>query len=353
VKLADVHISGLGAWLPETVPVGWAIERGLVDPGEARRSGLLGAAVAGDLPAPEMALAAARQAVERSGHDPCDLGALFYVEAHHSGPEGWLSHSWLQRHLVGGAAFAATVDQGCNSVFGALRLAADRLAADPARPVLIAGADNLGSATIDRWRSLRPDFILADAGSAVVLGGEPSVARLVAIDSVTLPEYEAMHRGDEPMFPSTAALGHEIDYTSRKEQFAKSVSTQEFGMAVVAARAELLEGLLDDAGIELDQLTRIAYNHGSREFAEAGLMAMLGLPLARSTWEFGRRIGHVSVSDQLIAVEHMLTAGELAVGDHVLMLGVGPGINIAGAVLEITAIPDWARTGPGGGNAHG
>ncbi|MBP2328662.1 3-oxoacyl-[acyl-carrier-protein] synthase III [Kibdelosporangium banguiense] len=343
MKLNDVHFLGLGVHLPEIVPVGWAIERGFVDPQDAARSGLLGAAVAGDLPAPDMALAAARQAIERSGQDAGSLNALLYVEAYHSGPEGWLSHSWLQRHLVGGDVFATTVNQGCNGMFGALQLAADRLTVDPSRPVLIAAADNIGSSNIDRWRCLRPDFLVGDAGSAVVLGsGGPSFARMLAIDSVTIPEYEGMLRGDEPMFPSSAALGHEVDFTSRQEEFEKATPGHEIGMAVVRTREVLLDRLLADAGIAMGQISRVAYNHGSRDFVESGLMAMLGLPLERSTWEFGRGVGHLSVSDHLIAIEHLLTTGELRPGDHLLMLGMGPGINIAGAVLELTDVPAWA-----------
>ena len=341
MKLNDVYLDGIGAYLPEVVPVDWAIGHGLVDPADAAESQLLGAAVAGDLPAPEMALSAARQALARSHHEPQDVGTLLYVEAYHSGPEGWLSHSWLQRHLLGGDLFAATVNQGCNGMFGALQLAADRLTAEPARPVLIAAADNIGSSAIDRWRCLRPDFLVGDAGSALVLRSTPSFARVLAIDTVTLPEYEGMLRGDEPMFPSSASLGHEVDFTGRQEQFEKSVDGHEIGMAVVRGRAELLERLLGDAGVELGRISRVAYNHGSRAFVESGLMDMLELPLSLSTWEFGRRVGHLSVSDHLVAIDHMLTEGELHAGDHVLMLGMGPGITISGAVLEITAEPRW------------
>jgi 3-oxoacyl-[acyl-carrier-protein] synthase III len=65
-----------------------------------------------------------------------------------------------------------------------------------------------------------------------------------------------------------------------------------------------------------------------------------GVPRERSTWEYGLAIGH-SPSDHLFALDHLLSEGEVAPGDHVLLFGVGPGLNLAAAVIEIMSLPDW------------
>ena len=70
-------------------------------------------------------------------------------------------------------------------------------------------------------------------------------------------------------------------------------------------------------------------------------MATLGLPMSMSTWSFGRTVGHLAASDQVVSLEHLLTSGELGPGDRLLMLGVGPGITLSCAVIEIISSPPW------------
>ncbi|HEX4705751.1 MAG TPA: ketoacyl-ACP synthase III family protein, partial [Pseudonocardiaceae bacterium] len=169
MKLADVYLSGLGVYLPDVVSVDTAIAQGFLDADTVAKTGLRGAACAGDTPAPEMALRAARQAVDRSGVDPTSLAALLYADNYHSGPDGWFPQFWLQRHLVGGDLLAAQIRQGCNGMFGALELAATYLMARGGGTALAVAADNSTSPLVNRWQCLRPDFIIGDGASAAVL----------------------------------------------------------------------------------------------------------------------------------------------------------------------------------------
>lgn len=65
----DVLISGLGAFLPDWVPIGWAVERGLIDQTAAEEDGITSVTIAGELPAPEMAVRACQQALGRAGQE--------------------------------------------------------------------------------------------------------------------------------------------------------------------------------------------------------------------------------------------------------------------------------------------
>jgi 3-oxoacyl-[acyl-carrier-protein] synthase III len=345
VKLTDVYLSGLGVFLPDVIGVDTAIEQGWLDPDTAARTGLTGAACAGELPAPEMALRAARQAVDRSGADPLELAALLYADNYHSGPDGWFPQFWVQRHLVGGNLLAAQIRQGCNGMFGALELAATYVLARGGGTALAVAADNSTSPLVNRWQCLRPDFIIGDGASAAVLSTEPSFARLKSVSSVTVPELEGMHRGDEPLFPPGATIGRTMDFAARIEHFGyeNRENMRHWGLSLLKARSELVDRVLHEAGIDITGVTRIAYNHGSREHVEDGLLAMLDLPLAKSNWDFGRHLGHLGASDQLVSLANMLGTGELRPGDHLLMLGVAPGVSVAGAVVQILDVPAWAE----------
>jgi 3-oxoacyl-[acyl-carrier-protein] synthase III len=40
-------------------------------------------------------------------------------------------------------------------------------------------------------------------------------------------------------------------------------------------------------------------------------------------------------------MDHLLSRRELAPGDHLLLCGLGPGLNLAAAVIEILDLPPW------------
>ncbi|GGN27810.1 hypothetical protein GCM10011578_063380 [Streptomyces fuscichromogenes] len=347
MKASDVLISGLGAFLPDRVPMEWAVERGLIDPAAAAEYGITSVTVAGDIPAPEMAVRASRQALERAGQNPASLSLLLYVSVWYQGPHGWCPQYYVQRHTGAGRATAAEVRQGCMGMFSALELAAGHLMASADHEAaLVTSGDNFTSDLLERWR-FSPHFVMGDAGSAVVLSRREGFARLKSVNAVTLPEYESMHRGPEPLFPPGAGRPGRLDFGDSKDRWLDGPDRDPAGpLRLVAAQDELVSRTLDEAGITMADVTRVAYANGSRERVEGRAMVPLGLPMSLSTWEQGRTVGHIGASDQVVALEQLLLCGELRRGDHFLMLGVGPGLNIACAVIEIVGTPHWSAARP-------
>ncbi len=347
MKTSDVLISGLGSFLPDRVPIGWAVDRKLIDRTAAEEYGITSVTVAGDIPAPEMAVRASRQALERAELDPAFLGLLLYVSVWYQGPHGWCPQYYVQRHTGAGQATAAEIRQGCMGMFSALELAAAHLMASPEHEAaLLTSGDNFTSDLLQRW-SFSPHFVMGDAGSAVVLSRRKGFARLKSVNAVTLPEYEAMHRGSEPLFPPGAGRSDKLDFGESKDRWLDGPDRDPAGpLKLVAAQDDIVSRTLEEAGITMDDVSRVAYANGSRERVEGRAMVPLGLPMSLSTWEQGRTVGHIGASDQLVALEQLLLSGELRRGDHFLMLGVGPGLNIACAVIEIMDDPHWSTARP-------
>ncbi|MER6365961.1 ketoacyl-ACP synthase III family protein [Kitasatospora sp. NPDC001527] len=351
MRTPGTYIKGLGVFLPRTVSTAEAVAQGLYPAQEIELHELAGAAVAGPTPAPEMALWAAQDAYERSGHRPHDTDLLLYADSWHQGPDGWQPQYYLQRHLVGGDVLALEVRQGCNGMFGALELAAGHLAGlgtsrDGERPptALLVASDNFGTPMMDRWR-MGPGYVTGDAASAVLLTREPGFAELLAAGSLTVAEAEGMHRGAEPLFPPGPTVGRPLDFTTRNAEFKQhSAATGQGTAALVQVQVSTLavvERTLEEAGIELADVTRVAYMNYSREIVEQRCMAALGLPLEKSTWDFGRTVGHLGASDQIVSLDHLLSTGGLGPGDHLLMLGVGPGVTLSAAVVRILQPAPW------------
>nr|UPI48956.1 3-oxoacyl-ACP synthase [Micromonospora sp.] len=340
----DIFISGVGVYRPPVVSIADAVAEGSEAAVRAESAGLLGVHVAGDTPAPEMALHAAREALARAGQPASELDLQLYADSWHQGPDGWLPQSYLQRHL-GGDCLAVEVNVGCNGMFAALELAAAHLRAGAEHgSALVVTADNFGTPLLDRWNS-GVGYVPGDGATALVLTRRPSFARVLAARTVTVAAAERVHRGDEPMFPPSVTVGRPLDFGARLLTFRESLRGSPEGAAplfeVQKQTTEVVRRCLADAGIEVDDVTRVAFNNFSQEMVEQRLMGPLGLPLSKSTWEFGRGIGH-GTCDQVMSLDRLLTAGELGPGDHLLMMGVAPGITLSAAVVEIIDAPSWA-----------
>jgi 3-oxoacyl-[acyl-carrier-protein] synthase-3 len=345
MRVLDTYLSGLGVYLPDTMSVDDAVAQGLYPAAEAQTHQLTGVAIAGDVPAPEMALRAAQDAVKRAGADPESISLLLYADAWHQGPDGWQPQYYLQRHLVGGDVLSVEVRQGCNGMFSALELAASYLAAQPDRRTALAvAADNFGTPLVNRWRT-GPGFIVGDGASAVLLSKQPSFAQLMSVRSVAIPELEELHRIGQPLFPPAATTGLGMSLAARADAFKKWAMTQpdvmDAWLKLYRRMLEVINPTLDEAGITIKDVTRVSFPNSGRDVVEQRWTAALGMTLAQSTWEFGRTIGHISASDQIIALDHLLSTDELRPGDNYLMVGIGPGITLSSAVIRINQRPSW------------
>jgi 3-oxoacyl-[acyl-carrier-protein] synthase-3/clorobiocin biosynthesis protein CloN2 len=347
VRLPDTYIKGLGVYLPDRVAARWAVDQGLYDAEEIELHGVTAAAVAGRTPAPEMAHRAAQQALKRCGHVASELDLLLYVATWHQGPEGWLPHSYLQRHLVGNDVPATEIRQGCNGMFSAMELASSHLRVEPRRKAaLLVAADNYGTPLVNRWNMGR-GYVGGDAATAVLLTKERGFAEVRSVCSATVAEAEEMHRGDEALFPPGVTVGSGLDFGARNGEYLRRARTQPTGTApllkIQQKTMEVVETALAESGLTIADVTRVAFMNVSREIVEQRCMAALGLPMSRSTWAFGSTVGHCGASDQILALDHLLGTGGLNPGDHLLMLGTGPGVLVSSAVVQILETPSWVR----------
>ncbi|HEX4059835.1 MAG TPA: ketoacyl-ACP synthase III family protein [Streptosporangiaceae bacterium] len=343
MKVTDVYLSGLGVFQPPTVDAGQAARRGEYDPGAYLENRLTGVCVAGDISPPEMAVHAARQALSRAGGDPARIGMVMHATTFVQGPEGWHAPSYIQKEIVGNASPALEIRLGCNGMFAGLELAAPRLGAmEPDETVLLTAAENLGSPVVDRWNGMS-GFLQGDTASALLLGRESGFAQLRAVGTVAVPQLEQLMRGGEPLYPPSAALGKKVDMASRAMYFRDNVMSLNAATEELArAMAEVVERTLHEADRKLDDMTRVLYGNAAGYIVQQLVLEPLGIAMDRTTWQFGRGIGHSGPNDQILSLNHLLTTGQLAVGDHVLLTG-GAAAMVSSAVLEIVDVPAWTR----------
>lgn len=345
MRIDDVYVQSIGSYLPEPVSIQWAVDEGLYSAEDVLKHGLKSTLVAGDMPPAQMAAAAAHSALDRVGQDPKGVDVLLHAGVFPQGPEGWSLPGYVLRDIGGSGTPIVEIRQGCNGMLVAMDLAVGQLTGVAGySTALLTTADNFSSPIYDRWQGY--SFISGDGASAMLLGTQPGFARVAALVSRTLPELEAMHRGAEPLFPPTFTVNRPIDLGGRASAFARDVMpTIESARKMIQAQTELVQQAAAEAGIAVTDLARVIYTNVVWHVASAFVMNPLGLPMDRSTWEFGSTVGHMGASDHVVGLEHLLLTGKVAPGDHVLMLGGAPGYSISAAVLQILDLPAWTRAG--------
>jgi 3-oxoacyl-[acyl-carrier-protein] synthase III len=343
VQGQDLYVKSLGVYLPPPYTTKRAIAEGVLDAEAAGNGELTAVRVAGDEPAPELAVRAVHQLFQRSGgHATSDVDLLLYASMWHQGPDGWGPQSYVQQ-AIGGNGLAVEVKHGNTGMFSALELAAGYLRGNSKyHNALLVGADNYGTGMIDRWSSFGPGVLAGDGASALLLSTQPGFAKLVWADSVCVPDLEGMHRSGEPLFPPGATIGRKVDYGYRARKFQENGGGEKRYL-LCKAYQELYTRWTTEAGLSFEDSTYFSYMNTSRSLIEDRLLPLIGLTAEQTTWEVGRDVGHLGVSDQLVALDRLLADGRLKPGDHFFMNAVGPGMTVAGAILEILEVPSWVR----------
>ncbi|MFL4908248.1 ketoacyl-ACP synthase III family protein [Streptomyces sp. MMS24-I2-30] len=348
MKPANVFLAGLGCWLPTAYAASEAVAAGLYDATVFAESGLRSVLIAGPESPPDMAVRAARTALSQSPGGAAAIGTVLHGSTFYQGPEMWSPSAYIMRELGITGATSTEIRNGCNSMLTGVELAAGLLSYQPeSRPdILLTTADNFNSPLFNRWDSGPMGVIAADAASSVVVSPAAGFARVDAVVSRVYPEFEAMARGNEPLFPPTGSAGRRIDTVERAQQFNERV--REVGGMSVAdglakACSETALAALGEAGLEASELRWVLVPNGDEMTTRNCIMDPLGLHVSRSQWEFGRGIGHASASDQLIALDHLLRTGRLDEGDHVLLFGGAPGWSAVAVVLTISELPPWTQ----------
>lgn len=340
MKTKDLYIKALGTYLPderltleEVENLGYASDD-LIDEVVEMGFDYERICVAGEMPSFDMAVHAARDALKGSTGQ-ADL--LIYAPMFRQGPDGWAAAGYLLRELGLNEVAGHEVVQGANGVLAALQAAAGWLALTPGGTALIATALNAGVPYLDRYRSAGSKTVLGDGAAAALLGSDGGIARVDAISSVTFPRFEGMHRGTAPLF-ETNKLRPVVRTTERGREFTFEEDLNPLGLIreISRMKTKAARRALDEAGLQASDISRVIHPHVSPVVVDMSVMKPLGFSSGQSTWDFGRTVGHIGAADYLLSLDHLLKAGQVSAGDHVLLVGSSAGFNVSSAVLTIT-----------------
>jgi 3-oxoacyl-[acyl-carrier-protein] synthase III len=344
--LNDIYLDALGVYLPEQVDARTAIKANLYEEELRAESGLEGTHISKGTPALDMAVLAGRQALARGTIKPDEIDYVAHGANYYQGPTGWTSTGYLMRNIGLADAPSVQVNQECNGLMAALEIAIGQLTGAASRTsALLTTASNYETPLIDRWRGFGPQAIAGDGGAALTVTTKGGFAEVLSLNSATLPSAEGWLRGTESLLPPAELGGWALNPVQRAIEYAGATeeSVQDWLDSASAQCRSLCMKSVAEAKIDVSDLARVIGFHLARYAVEEQVAGLVGVPLERTNWEFGRSMGHLGPCDHVVSLDLLLRNGQLAAGDHVLLISWGGGWNTTATVLRILHIPDWAR----------
>jgi 3-oxoacyl-[acyl-carrier-protein] synthase-3 len=341
MRWENMFIAALGCWLPEPVTAEAAVAAGEYDAARCKVLGYTSALVAGDVAPPDMAVHAARSALERAGVPAADYALLLHSSLWFQGIDIWPTASYVANKSVGRSVPAFDIQQRCNAGLGAMEIAARYLRAETAgSAALLTTADRFAPPGVNRWK-MHDSNVYGDGGTAMVLSTGTGFARVLSIATVADNSLEVLARGDAPFAPVSPAATTPIDLVRRSQQYgAANDLVQTYVRYARVLRAARLRSLAD-ADARMEDIVRVILPATGRVEGDSQIHDLLGVTEEQTTWEFGRRTGHIGAGDWYAGLAHLLESGAVSSGDRIMLFGGGAGYTCTAVVIEILRMPEW------------
>jgi 3-oxoacyl-[acyl-carrier-protein] synthase-3 len=340
MRYEELYVAGVGAYFPKGVPVDDAIAAGQYSEEARERSGQRRVAVAGeDDTQPAMAVRAGRLALARSGHAAEDVGLLLHAVSNYNGLDAWNAAAYLQKEVLDGSGVSFEIRQLSNGALGSVELAAHHLAGTGASAAMVTAADQFAEPYWDRWTS-NVGMVFADGASAAVLSRRGGFARVRSLVNVCDPDLEGLQRGDSPFQPGPDPEQFPVSLWLRSLEFFDAMELAEADRRMTEGLRSCVGQAAREAEIGVGDATHYVVPNFGRELVEKDCLAPLGIDIDRTTWEWGRQIGHSGTADQFGALNHLVESDALSTGDLVMLISVGGGFNWTCMVIELVQHPN-------------
>ena len=261
-----------------------------------------------------LCLQAARQALERAGVGPEEIGVCIVATLT---PDRLTPATAcvLQRELgMGEDTVCFDLNAACSGFVYALHTAQCLLAAAPRRFGLVIGAEVLSRVTDYTDRSTC--VLFGDgAGAAVVEWREdyPSICAVLGCRGNT----EAL------LIPGVASGAPSYIHMEGQPVFRFAVETV----------PKCITQMLDKAGLTADDVDRFVFHQANQRIIDMAVKK-LKLPPEKCTGNIART-GNTSAASVPILLDELVSQGALRSGQRALCVGFGGGLTWAGALLEI------------------
>jgi 3-oxoacyl-[acyl-carrier-protein] synthase-3 len=330
-----VGLVGLGSYAPEDVLDNAALER-MVDTSDAwiqTRTGIRERRrVAPGQATSDLAIAAARPALEQAGLDPRDLELILVATAT---PDQITpsTASFVQRGLGAGGAAGFDLNAACTGFVTALSVGRSMIGAGAFENALVIGADAL--TTITDYTDRESCVLFGDGAGAVVLGPIASGGASGGAGKGELLDeilgQDGQHTGLIEVRSGGSRRPASAETVAAREHYLRMQGREVFRFAV-SKIPELVHGILARNDLGLDDLALLVPHQANRRILDAAARA-LELEPERVACNV-ERYGNTSNASIPLALDEAARAGRLESGDYVVLVAFGGGLTWGATLMR-------------------
>ena len=276
----------------------------------------------------DMALEAARDALKGSGISAKELDMIIVAT---STPDyiGFPATASVVQHGLGaGAAGAFDLAAACTGFVYALEAGRGLISSGVARNVLVIGAEKLS--TLVNWKDRSTCVLFGDGAGAVLLGPADEDSGFLAT------RLKSDGAGAEALIVRAGGIrtplargGTEIP---EEDKFIAMDGRRVYNFAV-RANTELLKGLLNEAGIGIDEVKFIVPHQANVRIITAAAKRA-GIPMEKFYLNIDE-YANTSAASIPIALNDLWRDKRLTKGDIIVTVGFGAGLTYGGQVIRL------------------
>jgi len=272
----------------------------------------------------EIAVAAARTALDRAGVKPSDLDAI--IAGTVSSEYAFPAFACQIQHALGVSSMPAfDVAAACSGFVYALSLADASMRLGEWKRVLVIGADALS--TMVDWSDRRTAVLFGDGAGAAVLVHEPGPRGILA--SLLRSSGEFGHLLSVRAAGARATVDSEV---RRPAEDAIKMKGPELFKIAVKSMEEVTRQVAQRAGVALDDIDLVIPHQANQRIIDA-VAERLGLP-ARKVFTNIDRYGNTSAASVPIALDEALEQGRIRANDLVMLNACGGGLTWGANLLR-------------------
>jgi 3-oxoacyl-[acyl-carrier-protein] synthase III len=326
--VTHTHILGTGSYAPSRILTNHDLEK-IINTSDAwitERTGIKERRIAADGEVTsDMAVAAARKALEMAETDPVDLDMIIVGTISPDMPMPSCA-VFVQAKLGATRAFAFDLSAACAGSLYGMAIADQFIRTGSARRVLVIGAELL-SRLVD-WEDRSSCVLFGDAAGAMVLGPSPDAAR--GLISTHL-------HSDGTAAGMLSIPGGGSKYPQSEDVLAKklnkiSMNGREVYKYATRALPEVILEALAANGLKPGAIDHVVTHQANVRIVES-VVDRLGIPREKC-WLNIDRYGNTSSASLPISLDEANRAGRLRPGDLIAMMAIGAGMAWGSALVR-------------------